>query len=157
MSRREQRGVAAVELALTAGFLLMLAGGIVEFGHALYSYDILAKQARAAARYMAMRENADPTIEAAMRVEAQNIALCGLPACGTPPLPGLSATNVVVATPATDNSLANVSTGATTGSLDLVSVTITGYTFQPWIAIPFYTGSLAITFSPIRVFMPRVS
>lgn len=48
MSR--QKGVAVIELALTLGFLLLLAVGITEIGRALWYYDALQKSAREGAR-----------------------------------------------------------------------------------------------------------
>ncbi len=159
MSMRKERGVAAIEMALMSIFLLLLGGGIAEFGHALYTYDTLAKSARAGARYIAIRDLPDDTVA---RGEAQNVALCGLPACAADAavVPGLSTTHILVETPSNNNRLANVSTGATTGSVDLVSVTISPpnapYAFQPWVAIPFF-GALNFNFGPIHVTMPRTS
>ena len=140
-------------------FLLLLGGGIAEFGHALYTYDTLAKSARSGARYIAIRDLPD---DAAARTEARNVALCGLPACGagTAVVPGLTTAHILVETPSNNASLANVSTGATTGSMDMVSVTISPanspFAFQPWIAIPFF-GALNFNFGPIHVTMPRTS
>lgn len=49
-----QRGVAAVEFALTVFVLLLLAAGLAELGRAFWYYDALLKGTRDAARHLSM-------------------------------------------------------------------------------------------------------
>ena len=51
MKPGKQKGVAAVELALIIGPMLIAFFGITEIGRALYQYNALVKSARAAVRY----------------------------------------------------------------------------------------------------------
>jgi Flp pilus assembly protein TadG len=50
--KRNQRGVAAIEMAITLPVLLMLLLGTAELGRAFYQYNALTKSIRAAARYL---------------------------------------------------------------------------------------------------------
>jgi TadE-like protein len=152
-----QRGVAAVETALvTSLFLLPLTFGMTELGRAIYQYDALAKSARAAARYLAVRDN--PANAAQYVLEARNVAVCGRPACGVgsvPVVPGLTIANVVAKLPDDDGGVRKyISTGY--GSLDLVTITISPasapYSFVS--LVPFVVPQIA--FGPISVTMSQV-
>ena len=50
--KRNQRGVAAIEMAITLPVLLMLLLGTAELGRAFYQYNALTKSIRAATRYL---------------------------------------------------------------------------------------------------------
>lgn len=50
LRRRAQRGAAAVELALVLPVLLLVIGGVVDFGRALYTKVIITNAAREGAR-----------------------------------------------------------------------------------------------------------
>lgn len=54
-----QSGAAAIELAFILPLLLLILGGMVEFGRAMWHYDALAKGARDAARYLSTVHTAD--------------------------------------------------------------------------------------------------
>jgi Flp pilus assembly protein TadG len=163
MKERLQQGAAAVEMALITFLLVTASAGVAELGRAIYYYDTLAKSARSAARYLAQRDSTILAQQAAYRLEAKNIAQCGLPSCGvgaTPLLPGLGITNISVETADTNTALANIavsSSGAPPyyGSLDIVVVTISPANS------PYVFRSLAsfvipdINFPPISVAMPR--
>jgi Flp pilus assembly protein TadG len=69
-----RRGTAAVEFALVAPFLLLLLGGIVELGRAVYDSAALAGAARAGAQYAWIQPNDNAGIVAAAA------AASGLPA-----------------------------------------------------------------------------
>ncbi len=153
--RSRQRGVAAVELGLLLGFVLLpIVFGITEIGRAMYQYEALTKSARAAARYLGTKTSSDPDVQAA----AKCIAVYGTADCtGTPVVPGLAVANVVVSEPSSDARLREVRTAAVGGaSIDLVSVTISAtsapYRFVsiiPWV-FP------SIPFDPINAAMPQV-
>lgn len=53
MTGRRQNGVAAVEFALVISLLLLVLGGVIEFGRLFWQYDALVKAGHAGARYMA--------------------------------------------------------------------------------------------------------
>lgn len=55
----QQKGVAAVELALTITLLLLVIAGIFEFGRAFWYYDALAKATRDGARYLSNSSSKD--------------------------------------------------------------------------------------------------
>lgn len=93
-SRRRQRGITAVEVALTLPFLLLLLLAVGEVGRALYHYNMLQKAVRGGTRYLAA--NATPgdaqviSISNAVAAAACNLVVYGQPAAGsTPVLPGL--------------------------------------------------------------------
>jgi len=157
--KKKQRGVATVELALVLPLLLAICFGITEFGRAIYTYDTLAKSARDAARYLSTQAAGNT----AAWTTARNLVLYGNPA-GTGPLlvPGLAVGMVDVC----DASIcaANLNQG-TNPAINTVTVTITGYPFDPVIDLlaftRFYgggTGSItAITFGDISVTMRQQS
>ncbi|NYJ74293.1 TadE/TadG family type IV pilus assembly protein [Allobranchiibius huperziae] len=67
--RLRERGAAAVEFALVAPLLILLAGGIMEFGRAYEAQTTLSGAARASVRVMALSN--DPT---AARTAAKSVA-----------------------------------------------------------------------------------
>lgn len=160
MKPGKQKGVAAVELALIIGPMLILVFGITELGRALYQYNALVKATRGAVRYLAQQDMANllPAQRSAVYATTKALAVCGAPTCtaATPALaPGLTTANVSLCdyvTPACQSTHLGVQTGQ--GSVDLVSVTIGGTDAQafkftslvPWV-VP------DITFSAIKTAM----
>lgn len=59
-SRNRQAGAAAVELALVLVFMMLLVGGLVEFGRIFWYYDAMAKATRDGARYLSDAAFASP-------------------------------------------------------------------------------------------------
>lgn len=55
-AKSRARGAAAVEFALVVGVLLLIVGGIVEFGRLFWHYDALTKATRDGARLMSSAE-----------------------------------------------------------------------------------------------------
>ncbi|MGD2073373.1 MAG: TadE/TadG family type IV pilus assembly protein [Gammaproteobacteria bacterium] len=53
-SKRTQRGVAAIEMAIALPVLLLLLVATAELGRAFYQYNTLAKSVRNAARYLSV-------------------------------------------------------------------------------------------------------
>jgi hypothetical protein len=150
--RNRQRGVALLELAISAFVLITIAFGITEFGRAIYQYNTLAKAARDAARFLSTR---DPT-DTVSKDQAKCLVVYGHPACtGTALVPGLTLAMVSIC-----DSLACPADHAAQGSapvVSLVTVSIGGasatpYTFDSLVSfiVPDFT------FSPISVTMRQV-
>lgn len=121
-----QRGVAAVELGLLIGPLVLLVFGATELGRAIYTYNTLDKAVRDGARHLSQHGPGDATI----RAEASCLARYGNTACsGSVLAPGLSAGNVVmcdaISCPGTH---AVQATGS--GTVNLVSITIQSYAYN---------------------------
>lgn len=99
-SKLGQRGIAAIEMAITLPFLLLLLLATAEFGRAFFQYNTLTKSVQTGVRYLA--DNAkdgfgliDLTDD--KRTEVKNLVVFGSAAGGSDPLvPGLDVANVVV-------------------------------------------------------------
>lgn len=150
-----QRGVAAVELGLVLMLLATIVFGITELGRGLYQYEALTKSARAAARYLAVKD----AKTASAKAEAKCLAVYGvaIASCDntgrTPVVPGLTTANVEVAEPDGTPALRNIETSV--GAVDVVVVTISPanapYRFVsiiPWV-VP------SLDFEPIVAVMPQ--
>jgi Flp pilus assembly protein TadG len=143
---KRSRGVAAVELGLMLAPLLAITFGVTEYGRAIYTYNTLDKASRDAARHLTSVLPNTPNPKA----EAQNLAVYGnIAGTGAPLAPGLTTAMVDIcdaaACPATH---ANVPTGA--GVVNLVTVRITGYTYQ---SIVTYVAPPSLNFGDISVTM----
>lgn len=144
---QQQRGVAAVEMALILLPLLVVCFGITELGRALYLYNGLVKSSRGAARYLAQYNLASPPqgeTANSLRDKALSLAYCGALNCSTgaePLVPGLTlgaGTQISICDPLIcPTTHKDVATGE--GALNLVSVTLgvpanigsgTPYTYQ---------------------------
>jgi Flp pilus assembly protein TadG len=122
-----QKGAAAVEAAFLLIPLFILLYGIAQGGFLVFQYNTVAKSTRDATRYLSTM--APGTGQAT----ATCLAVYGNPTCsGAPLVPGLAATHVAICdastcpgthsqVPATGNG------GASTGVMNLVTVTIDGY------------------------------
>jgi Flp pilus assembly protein TadG len=90
--RCDERGVQLLELALVLPILLLLFGGVAEFGRYFYEYTTVAKAARVGARYLASK-----SVNSSINYEttAKNIVVYGNAAgTGSPILPGLTTANI---------------------------------------------------------------
>jgi Flp pilus assembly protein TadG len=144
-TRSRQQGAAAVEAALLAIPLVLLALAAAEFGRALFEYDTIAKSTRDATRYLT-------TLPAGTgHGQAACLAVTGTTDCsGAVLVQGLATTHVqvcdAVSCPGTHHLVPATGNGGTpTGAMNLVTVTVRDYTssnFLPW---PFP----AMTFDPI--------
>ena len=113
--RRNQHGIAAVELALTLFVLTLIGAGLAELGRAFWYYDALVKGTRDAARYLSTvptsrlasavtptAETADIVINAANGAAvpgftSANVSIvCAPTACASATVPG-DVTRVTVA------------------------------------------------------------
>ena len=136
-SHRRERGTQLVEVVLAMPVLLLLLAATAELGRYFYTYSVLARATRIAARYQASN-----LLTSGEQTKAKNLAVCGLTtACGSSVVPGLTTTNVVIAPPPP--------TGTTTPLPDTVTVSISGYTYQPIFNLGNWTGvawtSVAVT------------
>jgi Flp pilus assembly protein TadG len=135
MTRRKpllpaQRGAAAVEFALLIGTLVLLGLGTIEYGRAVYQYDTLVKGVRDATRYLTQYAPGDATSIAA----AKCLAVYGTTDCtGTVLVPDLTTAMVTVCDSSSCAGNANQTygvAGAGSGTMNTVTVSITGYTFN---------------------------
>jgi Flp pilus assembly protein TadG len=147
--RGAEQGVAAVELGLLLPVLLTLAFGVTELGRAAYEYNTITKGVRDAARFLTT-----VTPGGTSNATAACLVRRGNPACtGNLLLPGLAGSTITiqdsVTHPGTHSGQPVPGTGGApgAGSADLVTITVTGYVFQPLIT---YVVASAIPFGPIR-------
>ena len=133
--RDSQNGIAFAEAAIVLPLLLLMLGAAAEVGRFMYYYNTLDKATRASARYICTRE-LDSAKTSTNLNAAKNFAIYGNTA-GTGakvlPDPNLGTGNVTI-TP-------------TTGTPELVTVSITGYAYVPIFAIG-PMASLAINITP---------
>ena len=157
--RRRSRGVIAVELALVAIPLVMMSLAVFEYGRAMFLYNTLVKATRDGARYLSGFDPTDasnyPTTNATNRVV---YGLHPVPGGTNPLVPGLTAAMVgicdrVSSSACPSQSFLNVPAGAS-GTINLVKVQITGYTFVP--LVPGVSKLLSVTFEPISTTMRQV-
>lgn len=159
-SARDDRGASLVEFAFAGPIFLFLLLGIVEFGRALYDYNLVANGARLGARYAAVRGT---TCDATKFSQFTNPDLRPCPAT-VPDIskfvqdssPGVSATDLTVNstwanTPICPASAGGGGTSYPNGNGQGCTVTVTvSYSFN-FVGLPFGTvpmassSSLAIT------------
>jgi Flp pilus assembly protein TadG len=126
-------GQSLLEFAITLPLLLLLAVGTIEFGRAFYQYNTLSKAVREAARYMASKP-----YNSTERTNAARIAVYGnVTGTGTPILPGLTTSKIVVTPRAGGTS--------ETDPPHWVKVAVTNYSFQSMVPalVP-----ISVTFTP---------
>jgi len=148
-SLRKQQGVAMLELAICLPLLMTLVFGITEFGRAMFLYDTLAKSARDAARFLAVRDPNGPGAVA----DAKCMAVYGNPNCtGSPLANGLTTAMVSVCYAADPSCAANYQSQGASPVINLVAVTIGGannpYAFTsviPAIIPSFNFGAISVT------------
>jgi Flp pilus assembly protein TadG len=154
-TRAIQEGAAAVELAVMLIPLVLIAFGITEFGRAFYEYNALAKGTRDGVRFLTMKgplNPADPT-SAADITETKCMVVYGNPGCaGAARVPYLTPAMVSICDSWT---CAATHSAQPTGSgvVNLVTVTVTGYTFTPM--VPFIMPN-PLTFNDIGTTMRQV-
>lgn len=128
---RRENGTHLVELAIVIPFLLIMLGGLAEFGRFFYTYSKLTTAVRAGARHACKWErNASWTFP-----ETSNMVVYGDFGGGTTPiLPGLSTANVVVQ-----------ANGPSVNNIDSVTVKIVNYTYTPLFDLGRLTGIPALS------------
>lgn len=161
--RQYEQGAAAVEFSLVLIPLLVIAFGVVEYGRAIYHYDIVAKSVRAASRLVAAYDPSDTTSFSNASTQARCLAVFGKPTCesgSTPLAPGLSTSHIKICTRESvaqcpdlqASDLQNVSTGTGTGTIQLVVVRIEGYQFG-FLGLPFTGAGQSLQFNTISSVM----
>ena len=145
ISQTRQNGTAVVEFAILLPLLILLVFGITEYGRAMYQYDTLTKSVRSAVRYLSWRNAGDAT---AIGV-AKCLALNGNSSCtGKTLLPDMTGVSISVCDRVScSGSHLNQPTGS--GTINLVTVTISGYHFDSLVP-GLFSG---ITFSDISATM----
>jgi Flp pilus assembly protein TadG len=144
--QRWQRGLAMVELVMTAPILLLLLFGTVVFGEWLIQYNIINDAVRDAARFVAggALDGADGVLIqgapwTALVTQGQNIAVYGnVNGTGNPVLPGLT--------------VANISVTEDTANFN-ITVSTTGYTYQSLFgaSMPSFLGGTIATSFPLSI------
>lgn len=126
--------------------LLVMTFGVTEYGRAIYTYNTLDKAVRDAARHLTSVAPNNPDPES----EARNLAVYGnVSGSGKPLAPGLSTAMISICNAITcSGTHANVSTG--TGVVNLVTVSVTGYTYN---SIVTYVAPATLSFGNISVTM----
>ncbi|NEX61045.1 TadE/TadG family type IV pilus assembly protein [Noviherbaspirillum galbum] len=134
-----QNGVALVEFALILPLLLILTFIVTEFGRALYQYNTITKSVRDAARYLSMQPPNTGT------AQARNLVVYGNTAgTGNPLALGLTAANVPDPT---------WTQAGTYPVMNLVTISVTGYTFRSMMPSAFGINFGNFAFSPISATM----
>ncbi|QYY30850.1 pilus assembly protein [Cupriavidus pinatubonensis] len=162
-SGKRQRGVAAVEFGILLAPMILMVCGVAEFGRAIYQYDTLTKATRSATRYLSQFSPDDVTYPTGA---AKCLAAYGNTTCAGQPLaPGLTTAMVVVcdrvnATGCPGQTFLNVSTydnsggtGVAAGTVNLVSVKISGFAYSP---VQSFINVTGLTFSDISTVMRQV-
>lgn len=128
---RRENGTQMVELAIALPVMLVLLGGLAEFGRFFYTYTTLTNAVRGGARHACKWErSASWTLP-----ETKNFVVYGDFGGGsTPILPGLSTSNVTV-----------TSNGTPPNKIDSVTVAISGYQYTPLFDLGRLTGIPGLT------------
>jgi len=135
----DQKGAAAVEFAIVISLLVLILGGIIEFGRVLWYYDALSKATRDGARYLSTAATAtDNTFSLADMTKASDIVEDAATQAGLPGFDGSVSHVTIGCEPVTSPSCK---------APDYVKVEITGYSvaFGSWFAIPLPSGPWALT------------
>lgn len=145
--RARQKGAAAVEFAIVISLLVLITGGIIEFGRVLWYYDALTKATRDGARFMSTVSK--DTILTNITV-AQNLVVNAANAAGVRPnLTGGNGGNVVIQCTYLVGGVEG-DWGSCHNNVPVpahVRVKISGYnvTFGSWFPIPLPSDPLALT------------
>ena len=139
-----ERGVELIEFALVLPFFLLICLGTIEFGRAYFTYHILSKAARDAARYAATsRINADGTWVATdnptVVQKTRNLAVYGnIAGTGTKIIPDLTTNQIRVTPTRISNTEQYVDVSAAYPYSPLFSLVIpTTLTLSPSVRMPF--------------------
>jgi len=89
---RDERGLQLVEAAIVVPIFLILFGATAEFGRYFYEYTTLAKAARAGSRYLTTA----PVVASEDSAAKNSVVYGNAAGTGSPILPGLTTTQVVI-------------------------------------------------------------
>jgi Flp pilus assembly protein TadG len=146
LRRNTQRGIAALEFAFMAMFVMIpLVLGIWQLGKAISEYDTLVKAVRDGARYLTLYQPGTHAAAARCIVTHGNVDVTTGSCVGNLLLPNLATATITicdaVACPGTH---ANVDISGI-GRVNLATVTISNFRYLSW--VPSFLAD--ITFSPI--------
>lgn len=152
---RLQRGIAAVELGLLSIPLTVMTFAAAEFGRAMHQYNTLTKSVRDAVRFQSTVTPGANTLTARCLALTGAMANNGTSCTGAPVLPGLTLAQISVCDRVTAGCIASHNLQSTSvggslgGTVNLVSVTISGYAFTSM--TPFTVPSF--TYGPVSATM----
>lgn len=149
-----QRGTATIEFAILVVPLLLLLFGVTEYSRAIYQYNTLVKSVRDATRYLSA------VAPGSGYAVARCLAVYGTTNCtGRALAPGLTTSMVSICDATTCiGTHASQTTGS--GTVNLVTVTISGYQFHSLFNFPLgnvTVGAPNITYGPIQNTMRQAS
>ncbi len=154
--RRTQHGAAAVELALMTMPLILGVLAAIEFGRVVYQYDMIVKSTRDAVRILTAFDPTKGDPEYPTTVAINRVVYVD-DAATTQRLQGLTTSNVEICdrvdSSACTGAFSAVAVGAGLGSVNLVRVQVSNYTFQPLFGQGFLP---ALTFGPIGTTMMAI-
>ena len=95
---RNERGAELIEFALALPLLLLMCLGVIEFGRAYYTYNILTKAVRDGARFLSTgMVTSTGTIDATIASQTKNVVVYGtVTNTGSPKLPDLATSQVTL-------------------------------------------------------------
>ena len=98
---KSERGAELIEFALVLPLILLLCLGVVEFGRAYYTYNILSKAVRDGARFLSTGlVTSTGTVDATTATGTKNVVVYGnVAGTGTKILPDLLTTQVNIPAP----------------------------------------------------------
>ncbi|MDP1678891.1 MAG: TadE/TadG family type IV pilus assembly protein [Candidatus Nitrotoga sp.] len=150
LNRNKMHGAVAVEMALLLIPLILLSTGVAEFGRAMYQYNTVTKTVRDAVRLLSQQDSSDVSYSTYIS-EAKCLVVHGSIDCSGPELlPGLTIGMVSAAT--------STKTTGPGNNIKLVTVTVTGYTFN-FVFNPlvfFRSADTSIPFGPIHATMRQI-
>ena len=151
MNRKNQRGHAMIELAVSAGVMVACLAGTVQFGYTFYIYNELVTAVGNGGRYGAMRtyRAATPADIEKGKAAIRNMVVYGdsRPAPGTPPqVANLKPSQVEVAVFMDDS-----------GQPESVNVSITDYNVDAAFGMFRFTGRPAAEYPFVGRFAPAES
>lgn len=130
---KSQRGAAAVEFAIVIGVLVLIVGGIIEFGRVFWYYDALTKATRDGVRYLSTAPKPLNVTDAkALGIIEGAVTKAGLPGF-------VGSVNVAIS--------CESATSPPCDAPDYVKVEIKDYSvaFGSWFAMPLPSGPWALT------------
>ena len=142
--RRERRGNALVEFALSFGLLFAVFAGVFQFGYMYYVYNTLESAVRGGARYASVRvyDSATSSPSAAYLTAVRNMVVYGNPSgSGQALAPGLTPEKVSVTVAMEKNVPARITVAVSNYT---VSAVVRSFTLadKPRVTFPF-TGRFA--------------
>lgn len=151
------RGAAFLELAIILPLLILLVFGALEFSLAASEYKTLAKQTRIGARYLSSRAPGDEIGQAQAICLVRTGIASNAPCSGNALTDGLASAIITVqdSENSTNHRAQQSETGTYSVRVNLVTVTVSGYQYEPLIGgfLSGLAGPSTITFDPVSATM----